>query len=199
LRRGVKLNTYVRCVRLAGDYERNEMFWFFLVIYGIAFGVLSAIAVKNKNRDQAGWFFIGVLFGIFGLIGALIVDKIDGPQSSDSPVGHFDPSSHTKKCPDCAEVVRLEAKVCRFCHHRFSDEEVASQMAAAEQEYKNFHEPPEQEEVTMGQKMDVDDLRRRFSSYSTEKLQRMRSKGRDSWREEALIAVDSILKDRGQL
>ena len=64
------------------------MFWFFFIFifYGIAFGVLSAIAVKNKNRDQAGWFFIGFLFGVFGLIAALIVDQIAPPNPHNRPL-----------------------------------------------------------------------------------------------------------------
>jgi hypothetical protein len=174
------------------------MIWFYFIIYGIAFGALSAIAVKNKNRDQAGWFFIGLLFGVFGFIAALIVEKVDQTQSSGSPTTHFDSSSQTKKCPDCAEVVRLEARVCRFCHHRFSEEELASQVAAAEREHTNSRGTTEEHEPTEGQKMDIEYLRTRFSNYSTEKLLRMKSKGTRLWSEEALMTVDSILKERGQ-
>jgi len=32
--------------------------------------------------------------------------------------------SDTKKCPKCAETIKLEAIVCRFCNHAFSENEV---------------------------------------------------------------------------
>ena len=172
------------------------MIWFFIFVYAIAFGVLSAIAVKNKNRDQAGWFFIGLLFGVFGLIAALIVDRIETQQRPKSPDDAFDPSSQTKKCPDCAEAIKLEAKVCRYCNHQFSDEEVALQIAAAEQEHTNMHGVLDQGPTEV-QKRFTEDLRARFSNRSTEKLQKMKRQGRDSWSEEALAAVDMILKERG--
>lgn len=36
-----------------------------------------------------------------------------------SPSGIAQPADELKKCPDCAEMVRAEARVCRFCRHEF--------------------------------------------------------------------------------
>jgi hypothetical protein len=110
------------------------MVWFYLIVYGVAFGVLSSIAVKKRNRDPANWFLIGLFFGVFGLLAAVLVDKLENPvqQPKPSPPSdsqeNFDPSLLTKKCPDCAETIKLEARVCRFCQHRFSEDEVQQQV-----------------------------------------------------------------------
>jgi uncharacterized membrane protein len=37
----------------------------------------------------------------------------------------------TKECPDCAEDVKLKAKVCRFCGHKWTEEEVDKSVKQA--------------------------------------------------------------------
>lgn len=47
------------------------------------------------------------------------------------PAPRFDAE---KKCPACAEIIKLEAVKCRFCGQQFDPEEVSRQVAAADEE-----------------------------------------------------------------
>ena len=52
--------------------------------------------------------------------------------------------SMTKKCPECAETIKFEALVCRFCHYRFDSEDVQRHVAAARADLeRNQPEPGE--------------------------------------------------------
>jgi TM2 domain-containing membrane protein YozV/RNA polymerase subunit RPABC4/transcription elongation factor Spt4 len=44
------------------------------------------------------------------------------------------PLELTRQCPDCAETIKPEAYVCRFCGYRFSDEDVAAAVTRAREE-----------------------------------------------------------------
>lgn len=44
---------------------------------------------------------------------------------------------HTKKCPVCAEVIKLEAIKCRFCGKKFDPGDVARQIAEHGNEYSS--------------------------------------------------------------
>jgi hypothetical protein len=65
---------------------------------------------RTRGEADAGWFALGVLLGPFGLILAFVVEpdrkRIDAAALQSGAV---------KKCPFCAELVKSEAKVCRFC------------------------------------------------------------------------------------
>lgn len=172
------------------------LFWIFCAIVAGAIGM-------TKNRAGAG-VLLGALLGPIGILIALFLGKgeNEGAASSKAAVstsGTFDPSDLTKKCPDCAETIKLEAHVCRYCQKKYSDEEITSQLAAYKNEFlcskakkRDLHVSQDPALLDM-----IPDFQKRFSNYSNEELLKMQSQGEDFWAIPALMAVDLILVERG--
>ena len=75
------------------------------LVLWLIFGITSAVIANSKGRSGCGWFALGILFGPFGLIVAFLPDT--------------EKAGTTKKCPDCAEIIKAEARVCKHCGRRF--------------------------------------------------------------------------------
>ena len=83
---------------------------------------------KKKGHNTGAWFACGFFFGIFGLIAAagLPLKQVAKEAAKREPEA-------TKRCPDCAGLVKQDAHICRYCGHRFSaEEESATHVAALE-------------------------------------------------------------------
>jgi len=125
-----------------------------LLIQAVAFAVLSGIVASNKNRNPAGWGAIGFLFGLFGFIAAVAVGEAEKAHSSSrqrnqpSRTREFNPDEHEKKCPMCAEYIKLEARRCKHCGHEFSKKEVERQIEKVKQKIqdKRPSEPKEKKD-----------------------------------------------------
>jgi hypothetical protein len=84
----------------------------FLIILGVVLGFIGGCnlieALVDRNPMAAlGGAAIGVVFAIAGLL--CFIFGIVRASRSKALVGN------TRKCPFCAEMVKPEAKVCRYC------------------------------------------------------------------------------------
>lgn len=92
------------------EYEKiGEIFliWFF---YSSYFAICCSVVASNKGRSTFIWFLIGFISGIFGFIFSLIVSQDEsGVARKAIELGK------RKVCQHCAELIRSEAVICRFC------------------------------------------------------------------------------------
>lgn len=68
--------------------------------------LMAAKIATDKNRSGAGFFFLSFFFTpIVGLLAVCIAKTRENKFSQ----------PFTKKCPDCAELINKDAKVCKHC------------------------------------------------------------------------------------
>jgi DNA-directed RNA polymerase subunit M/transcription elongation factor TFIIS len=127
-----------------------------LLVQAVAFAVLSGIVADKKRRDPIGWGLVGLVFGLFGFVAALVVEEVKQEErksrslrgSQSSTTRQFDPDEHEKKCPMCAEYIKLEARRCKHCGHEMSEEEVEQQIREVKREFEQQQVEKQQEEIT---------------------------------------------------
>lgn len=85
----------------------------FLIIW-ICFAIACAAVASKKGKSVGLWCILGMFLGPLALIIILVAkeDRLEVERRS------LDQGLE-KKCPSCAELVKYEAKKCRFCGNEF--------------------------------------------------------------------------------
>jgi hypothetical protein len=83
------------------------IFWIGL---GLIIAFISGSINKSKGRSEGEGFALGCFLGIIGLIIVALLPRNDKVIETNKVL-----DGSSKVCPYCAEIIKKEASVCRFC------------------------------------------------------------------------------------
>lgn len=102
------------------------MFIFSLALYVLPGFIATARNLPNQGSVWViniflGWTFIGWVVALaMAVVGNRPTTQFPPPAAYGPPAPAKVATRATKKCPDCAETVLSDAKVCKYCGHHFA-------------------------------------------------------------------------------
>lgn len=119
-----------------------------LAVYGIGASISKKKKTEQKNPGRSG----------------------DGARMR---IGPFDELEAARRCPQCAETIKVRASICRFCNRQFTEHEIDISVSSARTEHEAkrtrqwLKQLPRKEQIMMIDAMAREGSARRWTSPFT--------------------------------
>lgn len=101
-----------------------------IFIFWILGSIVVAIVASSRGRSGIAFFFLSLLISpLLGFVLAVAMGSQAKPGAAPAPAAVVDgeaasPDTHVR-CPDCRELVRKDARVCKHCRATLTPQPVS--------------------------------------------------------------------------